>query len=572
MRRILLMGNPNVGKSVVFSRLTGANVVASNYPGTTIDFTEGLMRIGGEKYQLIDVPGTYSLEPISRAEEVATRILEEGADVVINVVDSTNLERNLYLTYELLERDVPVIVALNLWDEAHHKGIEIDVEKLEHHLGVPVVPVVAITGEGIRELVSSIEYARPGDKASKSREDRWSEIGKVVMDVQRIEHKHHTLSDALSEATVKPFSGVPIALVVIFLTFWLIRFIGEWLIGNITEPFFEVFYTPIAMYMSSTLGPGGVLHDILIGRLIEGQISYMESMGLLTTGIFVPFAAVLPYIVSFYFVLSLLEDSGYLPRLATLADNVFHRLGMHGYGIVSVFLGMGCNVPGALSTRALETRKQRFISTTLLAISVPCMAQIAMIFGILGIYGMEYIYMVFGTLAVVYVAAGLILNRVTGGESPEIFLEIPPYRRPSFETILKKTFMRVRGFVKEAIPWLFVGIVIINLLYAIGILQYIGELSAPVIVGLFGLPQGAVAALVVGFLRKDLAIGMLLGLGMGPLQLVIAATILTIYFPCAATFATIFKELGIKDLLKSVGVMLVTVLIVGTLMRLILLR
>lgn len=565
------MGNPNVGKSVVFSRLTGANVVASNYSGTTIDFTRGLMQIGGKKYDLIDVPGTYSLEPSCRAEEVARKMLEEGGDVVINVVDSTNLERNLYLTFELLERDVPVAVALNLWDEAQHLGIDINVEELEKRLGVPVIPVVALTGEGIKELVSNVKNARAGTTRKMSSEERWAELGKLVMDVQKIEHKHHTLRDTVTEATIKPLTGVPIAFGVMFFTFWLIRYIGEWLIGNATEPFFQELYMPLAVYISNLLGPG-ILHSILIGRLIGGEIEFMESMGLLTTGIFVPFGAVLPYIVAFYFGLSLLEDSGYLPRLATLVDNVFHKLGIHGYGIISVFLGMGCNVPGALSTRTMETRKQRFISTTLLAISVPCMAQIAMIFGVLGIHGMSYIYMVFGTLAVVYVVAGVILNRLTSGESPEIFLEIPPYRRPSMETILKKTFMRVRWFVKEAIPWLFVGIVIINLLYALGILQFVGDLSAPIVVGLFGLPKGAVAALVVGFLRKDLAIGMLLGLGMSPLQLVIAATVLTIYFPCAATFATIFKELGIKDLLKSVGVMLVTVLIVGTLMRLILLR
>ncbi|MFP3945838.1 MAG: FeoB small GTPase domain-containing protein [Archaeoglobaceae archaeon] len=571
MSRALLMGNPNVGKSVVFSRLTGANVVASNYSGTTIDFTKGLMRVGDKKYDLIDVPGTYSLQPSCRAEEVARKMLDEGGDVVINVVDSTNLERNLYLTFELLERDIPVVVALNLWDEAQHLGIDIDVKKLEKGLGVPVIPVVALTGEGIKDLVQNIKDAKANTKNKMSSEERWAEIGKLVMDVQRIEHRHHTLRDTITEATIKPVTGVPIAFVVMFLTFWLIRYIGEWLIGNVTEPFFEEFYMPLAVYLSNFLGPG-ILHSILIGKLIGGEIEFMESMGLLTTGIFVPFGAVLPYIIAFYFGLSLLEDSGYLPRLATLVDNVFHKLGIHGYGIISVFLGMGCNVPGALSTRTMETRKQRFISTTLLAISVPCMAQIAMIFGILGIHGMSYIYMVFGTLAVVYLVAGVILNKLTSGESPEIFLEIPPYRRPSVETILKKTFMRVRWFVKEAIPWLFVGIVIINFLYALGVLQFVGDLTAPLIVGLFGLPKEAVAALVVGFLRKDLAIGMLLGLGMGPLQLVIAATILTIYFPCAATFATIFKELGVKDLLKSVGVMLVTVLIVGTLMRLILLR
>lgn len=569
MKKLLLMGNPNVGKSVVFSRLTGANVVASNYPGTTVDFTRGRMCIEGERYEIIDVPGTYSLEPTSRAEEVASKMLEEG-DVVINVLDATNLERNLYLTFELLERALPLIVVLNLWDEAKLKGIDIEVDKLERKLRVPVVPVVALTGEGIKELVSKIPQAKVGKVEEKSEDERWAQIGQIVKNIQKIEHRHPTLKEKISEATIKPLTGIPIAVVIIYAIFQLIRFIGEGIIRYITEPFFENFYKPLLMRLSELIGLD-ILHNILIGELIDGQIEFMESMGVLTTGLFVPFAAVLPYILAFYFGLSLLEDSGYLPRLATLVDNIFHRLGMHGQGIIPLFLGLGCNVPGVLSTRTLETRRERFISATLLSIGVPCMAQIAMIFGILGSYGIGYIYLVLGTLIIVYLAAGLILDRLVSGESPEIFIEIPPYRRPSLIAVSKKTFMRVRWFIREAIPWLFVGILFVNLFYAFGVLSWIGEITAPVVSGLFGLPKEAVSALIFGFLRKDLAVGMLLGLGMSPLQLVIAATILTIYFPCAATFATLFKELGVKDLIKAVGFMLLTVLVMGSLMKIVLL-
>ncbi|MFW6013040.1 MAG: nucleoside recognition domain-containing protein [Candidatus Bipolaricaulota bacterium] len=199
------------------------------------------------------------------------------------------------------------------------------------------------------------------------------------------------------------------------------------------------------------------------------------------------------------------------------------------------------------------------------------MAQSAMVLGVLGSHGMIYVYLVFGILAFVYLVAGLILNRIVTGESPEIFLEIPPYRRPSLTTVGKKTLMRVRWFVKDAIPWLFGGIALVNILYAFGVLQALGNFTAPLVSGLFGLPREAVSVLVIGFLRKDLAIGMLLGLGMSPLQLVVATTILTIYFPCAATFAVISRELGIRDLLKSVAVMLVTVITVGALLRFILL-
>ena len=563
------MGNPNVGKSVVFSRLTGANVIASNYPGTTVDFSKGKMRIDGKKVEIIDAPGTYSLEPSNKAEEVASRMLKE-ADVVINVVDATNLERNLYLTLELLENDISVIIALNLWDESKHLGINIDEKELEKLLGVPVVPTVALTGEGIKTLVSRIKDAKVNEKIKPtSEEGRWIEIGSIIGKIEQVEHRHHTFRDRMSDLTIRPHTGIPIAFGIIFCAFWFVRLVGENLIAYIFDPIFENLYLPIVMRFSEWLGPG-LVHTLLIGEY-GVEIDFVESLGILTTGLYVPIAMVLPYIVAFYFTLSLLEDTGYLPRLATLVDKIFHKLGMHGHGIVPMFLGLGCNVPGALSTRTLETRKQRFISATLLAICVPCMAQMAMVFGALGTYGLYYIGLVFLTLIILYIVIGLILNRFIKGESPEIFLEIPPYRRPSFKATFKKTWMRIRWFLKEAIPYLFIGVLIINVLYVIGILQWFGNLVAPVMEGLFGLPGDASIALITGFLRKDLAVGMLISLNMAPLQLVIAVTMLTIYFPCVATFAVLIKELGFKDMLKSAAIMIGVAIIVGLLLRIILL-
>jgi ferrous iron transport protein B len=236
-----------------------------------------------------------------------------------------------------------------------------------------------------------------------------------------------------------------------------------------------------------------------------------------------------------------------------------------------MFLGLGCNVPGALATRSLETRKQRFISATLLAICVPCMAQLAMVFGVLGRYGIYYIGIVFITLTVLYITIGLLLKRFIKGESPEIFLEIPSYRRPSFKAVLKKTWMRIRWFLREAIPYLFLGVFIINILYAVGVLQWISNAVAPFMEGLFGLPGETSIALVTGFLRKDLAVGMLLTIeGISVLQLVIAVTMLTIYFPCVATFAVLIKELGIKDMIKSAAIMIGTAATVGIILKLIL--
>lgn len=556
------MGNPNVGKSVIFSRLTGANVIVSNYPGTTVDFFKGKTKIKGETYEIIDAPGTYSLHPSNRAEEVAKKLLED-ADIVINVVDSTNLERNLYLTLQILGEDVPVIVALNLWDETKHLGIDIDVEMLENELGIPVVPTVALTGEGIKKLVERIDEAKKaGIKLSE--EETWAKIGEIVKKVEKISHRHHTWRDLLSEITIKPSTGIPIAILILIFCLLVVRGIGEGIISLI-NPAFD-FYLSILQNLSDIIGDN-IIREIFIGQLIDGKVSFEESLGILSTGIYVPFGIVLPYIIAFYTILSILEDTGYLPRLATLTDNIFHRLGMHGYGIITVFLGLGCNVPGAMASRNLESKKQRFISATLLAIAVPCMAQTAMIFGILGRYGMRYVAIVFLTLGVLYIMVGFILNKFIKGESPEIFIEIPPYRKPDFVSILKKLWMRVKWFLKDAIPWLFLGVMIINLLYVLNFIDSIGNFFSPLVVGWFGLEKGASIALVAGFLRKDLAVGMLLPLHMTAKQLVVATTILTIYFPCVATFTVLIKELGVKDMVKATFIMMATAFIVGGLQR-----
>lgn len=565
MKRIVLMGNPNTGKSVVFSRLTGAEVITSNYPGTTVDFSRGKARLQGEQVELIDAPGTYSLEPTSPVEEVAMEVLR-WAELVVNVVDATNLERNLFLTLELLESRKPMIVVLNMWDEADRSGIQIDLRELEARLKVPVVATTALTGEGIAELVSRLDQAHvPLDIRALSEEDKWIEIGRITRDVQKAIHRHPGIGSKISEATIKPATGMPIALIILVATFWMVRLIGEGMIAHLFEPLFEL-YRPLAMSISTGLGPG-MLHDLLIGRLVDGEIDYVESMGVLTTGIYVPLGMVLPYIVGFYLVLSILEDSGYLPRLATLSDNLFHRMGMHGHAIIPLFLGLGCNVPGVLATRIMETRKQRFISATLLGLAVPCTAKSAMIFGVLGTYGQRYVLLVFATLALVYILAGLVLNRVVKGESPEIFLEIPPYRRPGLNMVLKKTWMRIRWFLSEAIPFLFLGVLLVNVLYTVGFIEWIGRLFAPLMEGWLAIPGEATAALLVGFFRKDLAVGMLLPLGLNAQQMVVATTVLSLYFPCVATYTLLLRELGIKDTVRSTAIMLTTALLVGGTMR-----
>jgi len=263
----------------------------------------------------------------------------------------------------------------------------------------------------------------------------------------------------------------------------------------------------------------------------------------------------------------MLEDSGYLPRLATLSDNIMHKVGLHGLGIVPIILGLGCRVPGILSTRILETRKQRFIAAALISICVPCLAQNAVVIGLLLPKGIKYVAVVYGTLAVVYLLLGVILKKFVKGESPEIIMEIPPYRLPRISTLLKKTWMRIRYFLQEALPYIVGGVAVVNIMYKTGVMDKITVFFGPTLTKVFGLPQEAVIALVVGFLRKDFAVGMLAPIDMTPMQLAVSATLLTTYAPCLATLTILYRELGLWDFIKYLFLMFVVTAFTGLAMK-----
>ncbi|MFP4016423.1 MAG: FeoB small GTPase domain-containing protein [Halanaerobiales bacterium] len=562
---VLLFGNPNVGKSVVFSRLTGTSVTSSNYPGTTVEYTEGYLQWGKELIHIIDVPGIYTLNPTNKAEEVAVSMLDKG-DVIVNVVDSTNLERNLNLTLQLLERDIPVIVVLNMWDETQHRGIEINLDKLEELLKVPVIPTVAVKGHGISQLINTIlayDYKEYHSHQYENDEDRWSNVGKIISEVQEIHNRRHTFHDIFDEFTIKPLTGLPFAIIVLSLAFIFIRTIGEGIISYLTGPFFDTIYYAFVEYLSNILGGEGIIHNILLGNLINGSIDFEQSFGLLTTGIYIPLAAVAPYIISFYFMLGLLEDTGYLPRLAVLVDNIMHKVGLHGFSIIPMILGFGCNVPAALAIRSLESEREKFIASTLMVISIPCMSQLAMIFGLLGPYGGKYIGYLFMILALVWIIVGNVLNKLIPGFSTDLLLEVPPFRLPGLGTIFKKLWIRIKGFFREAIPFVMIGVFIVNILYLTGVMTVIVQYFGPALSNLFGLPRDAINALLMGFLRKDLAMGLLVPLDLTVKQLMVASIVLTVYFPCIATFSVLIKELGFINMIKSTIVMLITALLVG---------
>ncbi len=567
--RILLMGNPNVGKSVIFSRLTGVHVISSNYPGTTVGYTRGTMKLGEGQAEIIDVPGTYTLEPTCEAERIALEMLATG-DVVVNVVDATNLERNLYLTLQLLEGKVPVVVALNMWDDTKHRGIGIDLDKLRELLGVPVIATVAVSGEGIKDLVSIIPGAVSPPQKARTSEERWAAVGQIVEQVQQISHRHHTWLEHLADASIRPLTGSIIALAILAGTFLAVRFISESLINYVIDPLFDRLWAPVILRLSELLGGSGTLHDILIGSITGNEIDFVESLGLLTTGLYVPFGMVLPYVISFYLALGLLEDVGYLPRLAVLVDTVMHRLGLHGYAVIPSLLGFGCNVPGVLATRVLESRRERFIAATLISIAIPCASLQAMILGLVGERGVQYVLMVYGTLLAAWVILGLILRYTVKGFTPELLIEIPPYRLPSWQAVIQKLWRRTRGFIAEAIPIVLGAVLVVNLLYTFGVFDAIANAAAPIVTTVLGLPEEAVVALVVGFLRKDVALGLMAPLDMTSGQLVVGSVVLAMSFPCIATFVILLREFGVRGVLKATAIMVTAALVAGGILNLIL--
>jgi ferrous iron transport protein B len=485
------------------------------------------------------------------------------ADGVINVVDATNLERNLHLTLHLLEQELPTVVALNIWDDACHKGIDINVKRLEQELHAPAVPTVAVTGHGMRELVERLATASRVPAPHLTEEQRWLEVGRIVAATQCLRHRHHTFLEIIGDASVRPATGIPVAIIMLAVSFMSIRLIGEGLINYLLEPGFEILWRPVLERMSTLMNPDGFLHTILIGTLVNGSVDFRQSFGMLSTGLFVGMAMVLPYVFAFYLVLGFLEDFGYLPRLAVLLDTLMHRIGLHGWAVIPMLLGFGCNVPGIMATRVLESPRERMIASTLVSVAVPCASLQAMMWAVLGPYGARYVALVYASLFVTWIVIGRILNTLMAGDSPELILEIPPYRVPPARALAFKLWMRMRSYFVDAVPYVMLGVLVVNVLHFFRVFDFLADAAAPVFTRLLGLPKEAVLAVLVGFFRKDVAVGMLSSLHLTAPQLVVSVTVLAMSFPCVATFVILGKELGMRGLVKSFGIMVAASIVVG---------
>jgi len=399
-------------------------------------------------------------------------------------------------------------------------------------------------------------------------DERWTLIDRISKATVTFGKYEHTLKDAVGELTVKPLTGIPVAIAVMY-GFWSVfgSFAGFFTDGFFVR-LFDAYWLPWLQEVFP--GQGGWLYAIMVdaGGFESGEFvlssNCLESFGALTSGLFVAIGIVLPAIVIFYLMLAILEDVGYMPRLAVLIDTMLHKIGLHGYAIVPTILSLGCNVPGVLATRILETKKQRFIMMTLLAIFIPCGAQIGIMEEMVpDLLGWILLYLIIG-----YFIFGYILNKVVPGKAPEFLIDVPPYRKPLLGNIAKKVSGRIRGFFTVALPFVMLGCAVVSILYLVGAIQFIGDLLAPIFVGWFGVPAETAGPLVAAFLRKDLAVAQLSVIEMTEYQMITAVVLVSIYFPCVATFAMMLKE-GWSDLLGALAVLATVVFVYGGLIHLI---
>ena len=560
--RVALIGLPNCGKSTLFNQVAGYKAETGNFSGTTVTFTESRVRVGGEVIELVDLPGAYSLVEGSPAEREAARYLDSrDVDVIINVADSTQLASALSLTLELVALNKPLILALNMVDEAARMGLQFDADGLAHELHVPVLPLVASKGRGVKGLfLKALEMYR-------KREQVQGQVGDALNPEDRHQHavaiskKYVTQGerriiwrDRLDNVLLHPVWGYAIMFFVLFLFFQAVYGIGK-----ITEPPLLALFDWIMKSALSPFAEGSFLSQVILGVL---------------QGIAAGVAIVLPYLLPFLLGLGLLEDIGYLPRVAFLMDAFMHRIGLHGKAIVPFILGYGCNVPAVMSTRTLEEPRDRYIAAAL-AVLVPCAARLAVVFGLVAFYlGPIIAFILFLFNLFVIALTGKILSQLTPEDSPGLIMEMPSYRVPTFKNVFGKSWFRVREFVVEAWPILIAGSAVLAILNYFDVAFIFNWLVRPV-TWLIGLPFEVGVPLIFGILRKELSLVMLSqALGsqnfsqvLTSEQMLVFATFVMFYLPCLATLSVLRRELGTRDMLTISALTVVVALLAALLIR-----
>ncbi|MBP2687680.1 MAG: small GTP-binding protein [Deltaproteobacteria bacterium] len=572
---VILVGNPNVGKSVVFGALTGRYVNVSNYPGTTVEVTRGEARDRGITLEVIDTPGVYSLLPMSEDERVTRDILmREPGPRVLQVCDAKNMRRSLMITAQLAEMELPLVLAVNMTDEARQRGVMPRLETLEERLGVPAVSTVAVrkTPIGKRALaimllcgddslapwlsenVSAARIREMNDVRNRLIEEtgeeivsrvnraRLSWIDRLLIDlgVEASPPSSRKVAQAFGRYAMDPVYGFPILLGVLALAYGFVGVFGAgYLVDLLQKSFFEGWVIPSVAAILDRFVPSPFLRDFLVGPY--GMISMALSYAV---------AIVLPIVGTFFLGFGILEDSGYLPRLAVMVDRLFKKIGCNGKAVLPMILGLGCDTMATLTTRILETRKERVIITLLLALGVPCSAQLGVILGMLSDVGPVATITWVALMVGVILAVGFLAAKVIPGESSDFILEIPPIRWPQVGNLAIKTMARIEWYLREAVPLFLVGTLVLFTMDRLGWLLRIQVAAEPVIVRLLDLPPKATEAFLIGFLRRDYGAAGLFSMAKGgmlsPLQVMVSLVTMTLFMPCLANLLVIIKEHGGK--------------------------
>ena len=634
---VILVGNPNVGKSVLFGALTGRYVNVSNYPGTTVEITRGTLSLNGHPRAVIDTPGINSIIPFSDDERVTQEILlTHGSSTIIQVVDMKNLQRGLLIALELAEAGLPFIINLNMADEAKARGINVDIEQLSETLGIPVTTTVAVRGIGLTELVKHLDSARPGTFTityDSVIEDALSHIApylpKTTMSGRALalmlltgdnellhrlipaeseraavtairQEAEQILAQPLAyavtcqrmkavEAIVKavvvyhqpagkgftqtlghwmvhPVAGWPILAAVLYLIFLFVGVLGAGTLVDLLETrLFGEIVNPWLVQLVETVIPVPLIQEFLVGEY-----------GLITMALTYSLAIVLPIVTTFFLAFSILEDSGYLSRLAVMLNRVFRLMGLNGKAVLPMILGLGCVTMATIATRILETRKERLQVTLLLALGVPCSAQLGVILGMVTGMGMAAIAIWLGVVISTLLAVGYLAAQIIPGQPSDFILELPAVRIPSFGNMVVKTLARLEWYLKEVIPIFVLGTTVLFVLDKTKLLTAIERLLSPIIVSWLNLPVDVTGVFLIGFLRRDYGATGLFAMAreglLTPLQIVISLVVITLFMPCVANVLMIVKEYGTRTALAVAAFVFPFAFMMGGLLNLVLQR
>ncbi len=627
--KLVLVGNPNVGKSVFFNHLTGLYVDVSNFPGTTVEISHG----EHPRYAVYDTPGIYGVSSFNDEERVARDIILE-ADVILNVVDAVHLERDLFLTLQLIDMGKKIAVCLNMMDEAKQRGISIDLEELSNRLGVPVLPTTAIRKAGFDRLEAHITQACPGnsdpslhrrlhdllDRVGSQAEglmvlegdevvaerhgvppgadreliyvDRRNRVNRLLDKVMTATERKRTLSSALGRISISPIMGLPFLAVVLYAIYLFVGvFIAQDVVGFTEgtlgnrnfEPFVKDLVTSftgaeitvekvgldsageeIATDTRTFDFPDGTNANPALAAQMESYrngglnnlsykfhspvaVVFFGEFGAVSMTVTYLLFLLLPLVLGFYLSLSILEDSGYLPRLATFVDRSLNGIGLNGRAIIPLILGLGCVTMATITTRLLGTDREKRIATTILQFAIPCSAQLAVIAALLATAGLKATLIYSAVILSVFVGIGTALDRVLPGKSSPLLLDLPPMRMPRLRNVFQKTWVKTVAFMKEATPWFFIGALAVSIMQVTGLLQMWVDLLAPITTSWLKLPAEASTAFVMGLVRRDFGAAGLYAMNLSPMQVVVALTTITLFVPCIASLMVMLKERGTRE-------------------------